>query len=124
MRLLLLSNAKSEGKGYLEHAAGWLRDFLSTSVKEVLFIPYAGVTKTHYDFVEQVSLVFAKLGASVMGLHRAHDLVAAIRSAQAIVVGGGNTWNLLRCRRYGKACWPAFRTSAGAPVRTSPARRS
>ena len=117
MRLLLLSNAKSEGKGYLEHAGTWLRDFLPTSVNEVLFIPYAGVTKTHYDFVEQVTPVFAKLGASVTGLHRAHDLVAAIRSAQAIVVGGGNTWNLLRELRAHRLVLPAIRQSvlAGVP---------
>src|SRR5512134_324825 len=109
MRLLLLSNSKTEGKGYLEHAADWLRDFLPTSVQEILFVPYAGVTKTHYDYVEQVSPVFAKLGASVTGLHRAHDPVAAIRSAQAIVVGGGNTWNLLRELRAHRLVLPALR---------------
>jgi dipeptidase E len=117
MRLLLLSNSKTEGKGYLEHAAGWLREFLPTTVNQVLFVPYAGVTKTHYDYVEQVTPVFAKLGATVTGLHRAHDLVAAIRSAQAIVVGGGNTWNLLRELRNHRLVLPAIRQSvlAGVP---------
>jgi dipeptidase E len=117
MRLLLLSNSKTEGKGYLEHAAGWLRHFLPTTVNQVLFVPYAGVTKTHYDYVEQVTPVFAKLGATVTGLHRAHDLVAAIRSAQAIVVGGGNTWNLLRELRNHRLVLPAIRQSvlAGVP---------
>ena len=117
MRLLLLSNSKTEGKGYLEHAAEWLRDFLPTSVSDVLFVPYAGVTKTHYDYVEQVGPVFARLGASVTGLHRAHDLVAAIRSAQAIVVGGGNTWNLLRELRAHRLVLPTLRQRvlAGMP---------
>ena len=46
LRLLLLSNAKREGMGYLEHAAGYLRDFFAGDVDEVLFIPFAGVTKT------------------------------------------------------------------------------
>jgi dipeptidase E len=117
MRLLLLSNSKTEGMGYLEHAAAWLRDFLPTSVNEVLFVPYAGVTKTHYDYVEQVSPVFAKLGASVTGLHRAHDLVVAIRNAKAIVVGGGNTWNLLRELRAHRLVLPALRQRvlAGVP---------
>jgi dipeptidase E len=109
MKLLLLSNSKTEGLGYLEHAAGWLRDFLPASVNEVLFVPYAGVTKTHYDYVEQVSPVFAKLGATVTGLHRAHDLVAAIRNAQAIVVGGGNTWNLLHELRAHRLVLPTIR---------------
>jgi dipeptidase E len=117
MRLLLLSNSKTESKGYLEHAVGWLRDFLPVGVNEVLFIPYAGVTKTHYDYVEQVAPVFASLGASVSGLHRAHDLVAAIRNAQAIVVGGGNTWNLLRELRAHRLVLPAIRQCvlAGVP---------
>src|SRR5512134_3289285 len=109
MKLLLLSNSRTEGLDYLGHAAGWLRDFFPPSVDEVLFVPYAAVTKTHYDYVEQVSPVFAKLGASVTGLHRAHDLVEAIRAAQAIVVGGGNTWNLLRELRAHRLVLPALR---------------
>jgi dipeptidase E len=109
MRLLLLSNSSTDGRPYLEHAAGWLRDFLPTSVSEVLFIPYAAVTRTHYDYVERVTPVFEKLGSAVIGLHRAHDLVAAIRSAQAIVVGGGNTWNLLRELRAHRLVLPALR---------------
>lgn len=117
MRLLLLSNSSSDGRGYLEHAEGWLREFLPDSVSEVLFIPYAAVTGTHYDYVERVTPVFAKLGASVIGLHRAHDMVAAIRGAQAIVVGGGNTWNLLRELRAHRLVLPAIRQSvlAGVP---------
>lgn len=110
MRLLLLSNSKTEGKGYLEHAAEWLRDFLPPAAKEVLFIPYAGVTKTHYDYVEQISPVFGRLGVTVNGLHRAHDAVAAIRAAPAIVVGGGNTWNLLRELRTHRLVLPALRS--------------
>jgi dipeptidase E len=96
MRLLLLSNSRKEGMGYLEYALGHLRQFLPADVKEVLFVPYAGVTKTHYDYVEQVRPVFAALGANVIGVHRAHDAIDAVRQAQAIAVGGGNTWNLLR----------------------------
>jgi len=117
MRLLLLSNSRTEGKSYLEHAAVWLRDFLPTSVTDVLFVPYASVTKTHYDYVEEVAPVFARLGASVTGLHRVHDMMSAIRNAQAIVVGGGNTWNLLRELRAHRLALSALRQRvlAGAP---------
>jgi dipeptidase E len=96
MRLLLLSNAKREGMGYLEHAQGYLRDFLRDGVKEVLFVPFAAVTKTHDQFVEQVRPVFASLGIRVTGIHAAPDPRQAVRGAQAIVVGGGSTWRLLR----------------------------
>jgi dipeptidase E len=117
MRLLLLSNSRCEGQPYLGHASAWLRDVLPQSVTEVLFVPYAGVTRTHYDYVEQVRPVFAALGATVTGIHRAHDLVAAVRAAQAIVVGGGNTWNLLRELRQHRLLLPAIRQRvlAGVP---------
>jgi len=50
--MLLLSNGKHEGMDYLEHAAGYLRDFLGGDVDKILFVPYAAVTKTYDQFVE------------------------------------------------------------------------
>lgn len=96
MRLLLLSNAKREGMGYLEHATGYFRDFFGTSVREVLFVPFAGVTKTPDQYVDQVRPVFDGLGIRVTGIHSVPDPVAAVRRAQAVLVGGGSTWKLLR----------------------------
>jgi dipeptidase E len=102
MRLLLLSNAKREGMGYLEHASGYLRDFFGSSVREILFVPFAAVTKTHDQFVEQIRPVFNALGITVKGIHTVTDPVAAVRDAQAVVVGGGSTWKLLRDLRQGE----------------------
>jgi dipeptidase E len=96
MRLLLLSNAKREGMGYLEHARGYFESFFGDVVREVLFVPYAGVTKSHDQYVEQVRPVFESLGVGVRGIHAERDPRAAVRDAQAIVVGGGSTWRLLR----------------------------
>ncbi len=96
MRLLLLSNAKREGMGYLEHARGHLKSFFGDTIREVLFVPYAGVTKSHDQYVEQVRPVFESLGIGVTGIHAARDPCEAVRDAQAIVVGGGSTWRLLR----------------------------
>jgi dipeptidase E len=117
MRLLLLSNAKREGMGYLEHASAFLRDFLAPpAVSEVLFVPYAGVGKTPEQFAGQVRPVFAAMGIEVTGIHAAADPVAAVRSAQAIAVGGGNTWMLLRELRK-RQLLPEIRhrVLAGAP---------
>jgi dipeptidase E len=116
VRLLLLSNAKREGMGYLEHAQGYLRDFLRDGVKEVLFVPYAAVTKSHDQFVEQVRPVFESLGMRVSGIHAAPDPREAVRAAQAIVVGGGSTWRLLRELRLA-GLLPAIRNRvvAGMP---------
>lgn len=116
MRLMLLSNAKREGMGYLEHATGYLRAFLRPAVDEIVFVPYAGVTKTADAFVEQVRPVFSALGIAVTGLHAVPDPVAAVRSAQAVVVGGGSTWKLLReLRERGLLGAIRNRVRAGAP---------
>jgi len=96
MRLLLLSNAKREGMGYLEHARDYFRDFLGGKVSRVLFVPFAAVTKNYDDFVRQTLPVFGALGIEVDGIHRHADSVAAVTDAPAIMVGGGNTWKLLR----------------------------
>jgi dipeptidase E len=116
MKLLLLSNAKREGMGYLEHAAGYLRDFLGPAVSEVLFVPYAAVSKSHDQFVEQIRPVFGGLGIKVVGIHTVADPLAAVRVAQAVVVGGGSTWKLLRELRAQRLL-PAIRNRvlAGVP---------
>lgn len=96
MRLLLLSNSQTEGLRYLEHASEHIRDFLTGVRPNAVFIPFAAVTKPYDDYVAQVQGAFAALGVDVKGLHAAPDPVAAIRDAATIIVGGGNTWKLLR----------------------------
>ena len=96
MRLLLMSNGQSPGQAYLEHARDSFAWLLGGGVRDVVFLPFAAVTKTYDEFVAQARPAFAAHGASVTGLHEHDDPVAAIRSAGAIAVGGGNTWKLLR----------------------------
>jgi dipeptidase E len=95
MRLLLLSNARNFGQGYLQHAEGALQDFLGKSVRRVLFVPFAAVRVTWDAFAATVRQRFDELGYALESVHAAHDPVAAVMLAQAIVVGGGNTWSLL-----------------------------
>lgn len=96
MRLLLLSNSRYEGMGYLEHAREQLRAFFGPAVKEVLFVPYAAVTVTPEAYAGMVRSAFEALGIGVKSIHTESDPREAVRSAQAVVVGGGNTWRLLR----------------------------
>lgn len=96
-RLLLLSSARGGGTGYLEYAEEQLASFLPDGVPEVVFIPYAAVTRTYDRYVEDIGPVFRDLlGRKVVSVHDAPDPVAVVREAQAIVVGGGNTWLLHR----------------------------
>jgi dipeptidase E len=97
VRLLLLSNSRREGSGYLEWALAHLADFFaSTGARKALFLPYAGATLNPDDYVARVAPVFARLGVAVAGIHAADDPVAAVLRAESVVVGGGNTWKLLR----------------------------
>ncbi len=95
-RLLLLSNSINYGQGYLEHAAADIKDFLGAEVRRVLFVPFAGVTRSYDDYAATVGGRFEELGYELDSVHTAADAVEAVRSAKAIAVGGGNTFHLLR----------------------------
>jgi dipeptidase E len=96
MRLLLLSNSTNFGGTFLGHAAETIRNFLGNAT-DVLFVPYAAVRFSYDDFAARVQERLGPLGCTVHGIHRAKDPVAAVRAAQAIAVGGGNTFRLLSC---------------------------
>jgi dipeptidase E len=96
MRLLLISNSMTEGMGYLEHAKPAMHDFLDGGVRRALFLPYARVMTSYDAYLEQVAPPFRDLGCEVVGIHRLPDPVQAVDAAEAILVGGGNTWRLAR----------------------------
>jgi dipeptidase E len=95
-RLLLLSSSRTAGTEYLEHARDYLRDFLNARARTLLFVPYARVSINYDDYLERVRSNFAAIGYEVNGLHSFGDPVEAINNAEALVVGGGNTFQLLR----------------------------
>ena len=94
-RLLLLSNSRNVGQGYLEHADGAIRDFLGTRVKTALFIPYAAVRVSYDDFATMAGTRFREMGYDLQPIHRMRSARAAVLKAEAIVVGGGNTFQLI-----------------------------
>jgi dipeptidase E len=93
MRLLLLSNSTNHGQDYLSHARGVIGDHLD-GVDSLIFVPYA--MHDHDAYTEKARNAFATWGVSVTGLHTAEDPAAAVQTAQAIFVGGGNTFRLVR----------------------------
>ena len=115
-RLLLLSNSKNVGQGYLEHAEPHIRDFLGTGVRTVLFVPYAAVRLTFDAFTAMVAERFSAMGYGVTPIHRARSPKVAVRKAEAIVVGGGNTFQLLKSlHEKGLVAAIRERVKAGAP---------
>jgi dipeptidase E len=100
MQLLLISNSTSE-RGYLVHALADIGAF-ARSAREGVFVPYASVTRSFDAYVDRVNDALSAMDVRLRSIHAAADPARAIREADLIVVGGGNTFHLLdRCRRTG-----------------------
>ena len=83
MKLLLISSSNVYGYGYLDHSEPFLRDFLDTR-KRVAFIPYA--SRDHAGYINTVRERFARMDLEV---------IEDLDRADAMFVGGGNTFRLL-----------------------------
>ena len=92
--LLLLSSSRVGDTKYLQHALPLIKAKLD-GVTELLFIPYAGVTVNYDDYTAMVQSALIDSGITVKGIHQFDDPISAINTANAIAVGGGNTFHLL-----------------------------
>ena len=94
MRLLLISNSTLHGSGYLDHCADAIASFLKPSVARVLFVPYAISDRDGY--VAKARRRFEQMGLELDSVHEAPEGPAfAVRKADALFVGGGNSLRLL-----------------------------
>jgi len=96
MRLLLISNSTNAGEEYLQYPKKNIQQFLGKSPVKALFIPYAAVTFSFDMYEEKVRNRFREIGHDIESIHRFSDPIKAIEQAEAIIVGGGNTWQLLK----------------------------
>ena len=102
-RLLLISNSTMVAEAYLSWPKTYISDFLNNEgVKKITFVPYAGVNlsdenlEASYDiYLRRVTGVFGSMGFEVESVHKAANPVLMINEAEAIVVGGGNTFHLV-----------------------------
>lgn len=92
-RLLLISNSTLYGSGYLEHAAAEIRDFLG-GIDRVLFVPYALFDRDAY--AAKARATFQTMGYELDSVHDAATPAQAVETAEAIFIGGGNTFRLLK----------------------------
>jgi dipeptidase E len=124
-RLLLISNSTMHGGTYLEHCSAEIRDFLG-SKKRVLFVPYA--LANHDEYTAKARTAFAAIGHQITGAHEHKSPAAAVAEADAIFVGGGNTFRLLKAlydkhmiqpmQKRAFAGMPYIGSSAGTNVAT------
>ncbi|MEG3768299.1 dipeptidase PepE [Alteromonas sp. 14N.309.X.WAT.G.H12] len=94
--VLMLSSSRAGEEEYLAHGKPHILAHLDT-IRDILFIPYAGVTISWDDYTQTVQAALPE--CTVTGLHTLADPVLALNNAyekkQAVVVGGGNTFHLL-----------------------------
>lgn len=99
MRLLLISNSTNAGEAYLDYPKEEIRKFLGGKMVTGLFFPYAGVTMSYDDYAAKVKARFNEIGHDIRSIHEFDDPVRAVEAAEAIIVGGGNTFHLLKMVR-------------------------
>ena len=122
-RVLLISNSTLYGSGYLDHAAAEIRDLLG-DLKRVLFVPFALYDRDAYAATAKDR--FNRLGYDLTSIHNAPNPVKAVNDTEAVFIGGGNTFRLLKClydfnllepiRRKVLDGMPYFGSSAGSNV--------
>jgi dipeptidase E len=125
MRLLLVSNSTLHGSGYLEHCAGAIASVLTPAVSRVLFVPYAIADRAGY--AAKARARFETMGFALDSIHDALGGPApAVEKAEALFIGGGNSFRLLDAlwrydlvepiRRRVLAGMPYIGSSAGSNV--------
>ena len=115
MKLLLISNSTNAGEPYLRYPLPRIGEFLK-GVKEVVFVPYAAVTFSYSEYERRVAERFAEIGIRIRSIHHATNPARMIREAEAICVGGGNTFALTR-KMQEQGLMPAIlrKLKAGTP---------
>jgi dipeptidase E len=111
MNLLLLSNSRSPDAPYLSHAVSAIAETAGMA-KRVFFVPFAGVTINWDDYTQKVRAALSPLGLEIEAAHEG----ARLEDADVVMVGGGNSFHLLReCRDRGLLKPMSRRVRDGAP---------
>jgi dipeptidase E len=93
LRILLISNSTLHGRGYLDHAESAIKDTLGPA-KRILFFPFALHDRDGY--AAKARDRFAAMDCVLTSAHVATDPRKALAEADAIFIGGGNTFRLLK----------------------------
>jgi len=122
LRLLLLSNSTNYRSGYLDHAMADVRSFLGRA-RRLAFVPFA--LKDQAGYAAKAQQRFAREGVEVTAVTEDGG-AATLAAAEAVFVGGGNTFRLLHLlqrsgllellRRQAQQGMPYLGASAGTNV--------
>ena len=95
MNLLLISNSTNAGEAYLKYPINESAKSLE-GIDVVVFVPYAAVTFSYDEYEAKVQDRLNEIGVKVRSIHHAINKRNFIRHAKAIMIGGGNTFALLK----------------------------
>ncbi len=90
--LLLISTSTVHGTQYLEHARDELVALLA-GCRRVLFVPFA--LKDRDAYAAKARAAFGEMGFDLDSIHDAAAPADTLNAAEAVFVGGGNTFRLL-----------------------------
>jgi len=124
--MIIASTSTLHGGSYLEYILAEL-ELHFRGCKSIIFVPYArpgGIT--HQVYTDKVKEVFSRINIVVNGIHEFETPVSAIKEAEGIFIGGGNTF-LLVSKLYENCLMteiaaavkkgvPYFGTSAGSNI--------
>ena len=94
-KLIIASTSTLHGGDYLDYLFPTLKEHFK-NVKILLFIPYArpgGIT--HDEYTKIAAKAFQNLNITVKGIHEFENSIEAVKNAEAIFTGGGNTFLLV-----------------------------
>jgi dipeptidase E len=122
-RVLLISNSTVYGRGYLDHVESEIKSFLG-GPRRVLFFPFALHDRDAYTSAARNR--FGAMGYSLESAHETSVPQKAVDETDAIFIGGGNTFRLLKAledldlmesiRRKVSGGTPYIGSSAGSNV--------
>jgi len=93
--MIIASTSSLHGGDFLDYLLPELRIHFE-NCKTILFIPFARPSGiTHQEYTKKVSVAFTKIGIVVKGIHEFEDALTAIKKAEGIFTGGGNTFLLV-----------------------------
>ena len=121
--ILLVSNSTIHGHRYLDHVEAQIGEFLGNA-RSVLFFPFALWDRDTY--AAKAAARFAEMGYAMTSIHSAINPRDAVAATDAIFIGGGNTFRLLKAlqdldlveliRRRVREGMPYIGSSAGSNV--------
>jgi dipeptidase E len=91
--LLLISCSTTYGHGYLDHVESVIRDLLKGG-QSIAFVPFALFDRDAY--AARAGERFKRMGLALESVHNCSLPSRLIENAEAIFIGGGNTFRLLK----------------------------